>query len=348
MVSRAHWLRIHRGLGLGMAVFLFVQALTGALLVYAGPLARLIDPAGMTSRGGGRLISAGEAAARADSAIHGYRVVRFFAPDGGRGTWFAQLRDPEGRAAYASIDPAGGAVRRAGSLSSFPVQAALQIHYQLTIGKAGMVIVTLTGLALVIMAASGLAYWWPTRNPAKALVIRWTLSPRLVLRQVHRTLGVVMAAFLIVMAGTGVLLIVPEIGADSSTPAPSIAFSAAAIDRSLARAQVEFPGSRLRDARVAGGRMTINFAAPERNAVAVHRVVITIGDARPVSTLPASQNTALWISVLPIHTGKVVGMVGPMILIFMAMALAALAVTGPIMWLQAARQRKRAARKTLR
>lgn len=345
MLSRARWLRIHRAAGLGIAAFLLVQSLTGALLLYAGPAARIIDPAGMTSRGEGPAISTGEAVERADRAMPGYHVVRVFAPDSEGATWFAQLRDEEGRVGYASIDPAGGAVRRAGGLLRFPIETALQIHYQLTIGKAGMLVVALNGLALLIMAISGLAHWWPRRNPAKALAIRWTLAPRLVLRQAHRTLGVVAAGFLIVMASTGLMLIVPEIAGDGSTPAAPIVPAAGAIDRSLAKAQAAFPGSGLHDVRIDGGRLIANFKAPERNASAVHRAVVTIGEARVVSVTPADRSTALWMTVLPIHAGNLVGPIGPALLLLVALALATLAVTGPIMWWHIASQRRRPTRK---
>jgi uncharacterized iron-regulated membrane protein len=344
MLSRARWLRIHRVIGLGMAAFLFVQALTGALLLYRGPAARMIDPAGMTSRAEGDRISAGEAVELAGRKLPGYHVVRIFAPDGGGATWFAQLRDDEGRAAYASIDPAGGAVRRSGGLFRFPVEAALQIHYQLTLGKAGMAIVALNGVALLFMAVSGLAYWWPRRKPAKALAIRWTLAPRYVLRQAHRTVGVLAAAFLIMMAGTGLLMILPEI-ADSSRPAPTGLVAAGAIDRGLARAQAVFPGSALRDARIDGGKLIVNFSAPERNARAVHRVVVALDTSRIVSVTAAQRSTALWMTILPIHAGNVIDPVGPALLLVVALALAGLAATGPIMWWHAAGLRRRSVQK---
>lgn len=343
-MTRAQWLRIHRALGLAVAAFLLVQALTGALLLYRGPAARWIDPVGMTSRPGGPTVSAGEAVEQAGRALPGYHVIRLFAPESSGATWFAQLQDDEGRVAYASIDPAGGAVRRAGGLFHFPVEAALQIHYRLTAGKAGMAVVAVNGLALIVMAVSGLAYWWPRRNPARALAIRWTVAPRLVLRQVHRTLGVVAAAFLIILPSTGLLLIAPEM-LDGSRPASPVATPAIEVDRGLALAQGLFPGSGLRDVRIDGGRLIVNFLAPERNARAVHRVIVTVGQPQIVGATPADRNTALWMTVLPIHAGDIIGPVGPALLLVIALALATLALSAPVMWCQARVQRRRSSRK---
>ncbi|QGP81046.1 PepSY-associated TM helix domain-containing protein [Sphingobium sp. CAP-1] len=345
-MTRPIWLRIHRVLGLTMAAFLLMQALTGALLLYRGPAARLIDPAGMTSAANGPVIAAGEAAARAARALPGYHVTRLFAPDIDGATWFAQLRDADGRAAYASVDPAGGAVLRAGGLFAFPVEAALQIHYRLMAGKAGMAVVALNALALLTMAVSGLCFWWPKRHFAKALTIRWTLKPRLVLRQAHRTAGVVAAAFLILLAGTGLLLIVPEL-TDGSAAARLVAAPATAIDQSLLLAQSAFPDAALRDLRIDGDRIIVNFAAPERNARAVHRAIVTLARPHIVSATRAQHNGALWMIVLPIHAGDAIGAIGPALLMLVALTLAALSISGPIMWWQAAAQRRRPARKAL-
>jgi len=186
-----------------------------------------------------------------------------------------------------------------------------------------------------------LAYWWPKRNPAKALAIRWTLAPRLVLRQAHRTLGVVAAGFLIVMASSGLMLIVPEIVGDGSTPAPPVVPAAGAIDRSLTKAQAAFPARGLHDVRLDGGQLIASFKAPERNASAVHSAVVTVVDARVVSVTTADRSTALWMTVLPIHAGNLVGPIGPALLLLVALALATLAVTGPIMWWNVASQRRR-------
>lgn len=343
-MSRPQWLRLHRYAGLTMALFLFVQAITGALLLYRGPIERLLDPAGQTSRGKAALISAGEAARAASSAMPGTHLIRLFAPDSDRATWFAHMSDADGRLTYASIDPAGGAVLRAGDLTRFPLEAALQIHYRLLTGRAGTIVIALNGLALAIMAVSGLGYWWPRRNPAKALAIRWRLSPRLVLRQVHRTLGVVVSGFLILISCTGFLLVFPDlVGSGVSVPPANV--SALQIDRSLGLAQGIFPGAALRDMRVGGDRLTVNFHAPDRNGRAVDVVAVALPSPHILSAMPASRSRALWMVLLPIHTGEFIGLTGSALWLLVALSLAALALTGPLMWWHIATQRRRAPRK---
>ena len=343
-MNRAQWLALHKYIGLTMAGLLLVQAATGMLLLYRGPVARWIDPPGMTSHDAASLISAGTAVSRAEAALPGFTVTRLFAPDAEGATYVAEMSGARAAKRYASVDPAGGKVLRAGTVWAFPVEAALQIHYRLMAGKAGMVVVLLNALALLSMAGTGLAYWWPKKGPvAKHLAIRWSLSFRLLLRQLHRTTGVLLSLLLSFMGVTGLLLIVPDL-IDPAAPAltRSVA-SATAIDRSLALAQSAFPQSPLRDVRLAGDRLVVNFQAPERNARAVHRAVVTIARPHIVSATRAEQNRALWMTILPLHAGNSFGPVGPMVLMIVALALLALSITGALMWWQARAMRRRSA-----
>lgn len=345
-MNRARWLRLHKYLGLAMAPLLLVQAVTGMLLLYRGPLERWIDPSAMASHGNGRPISPGTAVAEAERAMPGYTIARLFAPDAKDGTYIAQLTDAHGRKAYASIDPAGGAVLRSGSLWGFPVEAALQIHYALLAGKPGMTIILLDALALLAMAGSGLAFWWPRKGPiSRHLSIRWSLSFRLLLRQLHRTTGVLLSLMLGFMALTGLLIVVPDLLDDGAPALTRPLASAAAIDSSLRIAQSAFPGSVLHDVRLAGDRLTANFKAPERNPRAVHSAIVTLVRPHIINATRAEQNGALWMTILPLHAGNSFGPAGPAILVIVAMALLALCVSGPLMWWQARPLRRRPDRK---
>ncbi|WP_340265076.1 PepSY-associated TM helix domain-containing protein [Sphingobium mellinum] len=343
-MNRARWLHLHKYIGLAMAALLLVQAATGMLLLYRGPVARWIDPAGMTSHGSARLISSGTAVAKAEQALPGFAVTRLFAPDAEGATYMAEMSDAQGATRYASVDPAGGGVLRAGSTWVFPIEAALQIHYRLMAGRPGMAVVLLNALALLAMAGSGLAYWWPKKGPfGKQLSIRWSLSFRLLLRQVHRTTGVLVSLLLCFMAVTGLLLVVPDLIDPSLPTLARPTRSAAAIDRSLALARSAFPASPPRDFRIAGDRLIVNFQAPERNRRAVHRAVVMIDRPHMVSAIRAEQNGALWMTILPLHTGNSFGPAGPMALVIVAMMLIALSITGPLMWWQARAVRRRSA-----
>ncbi|MEH3047895.1 PepSY-associated TM helix domain-containing protein [Sphingomonas adhaesiva] len=342
-MNRALLLRIHRYVGLALAPLLLVQAATGALLLWRSDAARAIDPAAWTSRHAGATISAGDAVRRAERAVAHGRVTRLFWPADRDGTFLVQLATPD-RTAYATIDPAGGAVLRRGGIAAFPVELALALHFRLATGRIGMAVVLLDALALLALAGSGIAFWWPRRAPRwRQLTVRWNVAGRLVLRQLHRTAGVLISIVIGFSALTGLLLIVPELIDGPSTPAMRASVDTAAIDCAVTAARAAIPSGALRDMRIDATRVIVNVTAPERNTRAVHRVTIDLARPDRRVVLRAADQSAWWITILPLHAGDPLGTAGRLVLMLGAAMLAALAVSGPVMWWQLAALRRRAA-----
>lgn len=342
-MNRALLFRLHRYIGLTLAPLLLLQAATGVLLLWHHQAARLIDPAGMTSHYRGPAVTAGEVVRQAEAAVRHARVARLDWPATRDDTFLARLEAP-GRTLYASIDPAGGAVLRSGGITAFPIELALALHHRLLSGRIGMIVVLLDAIALLALAGTGIGYWWPKRAPRlRQLSIRWSVAPRLVLRQLHRTAGVAMSAVLAFSALTGVLLVVPDIAGGAGTPAVRGAIDAATIDRAVARARAMLPGAPIHDIRLDDAALVVNIDAPERSARALHRVVVPLLDGASPTMLRAGDNPALWPTILPLHSGDTFGNIGRLILLAGALILAALAVTGPVMWWQVAAMRRRAA-----
>ena len=333
-MTKPAFLRLHRALGLTMALFLLAQGVTGAMLAWREPLARLIDPAAMVRRtdpAGGDL-PVGEALARIARARPELAVSRFYFAERADGAWFLEMRDAQARARYATADPGDGHVLKMGGAAAFPLQAALLLHYQLGLGPAGSFLIAADGIALLLLALSGLGQWWPGRaRIGPALAIRRRLPARLLLRQCHRTAGVLAALFLFLLAATGAALALPD--AFAALDAPAAARSAprpepAHVDAALARARTAFPQARLRDVRLVPGAIRVNFHAPERGPRAVHQVTVDTTAMALGPVQPARDNTALWMTMLPIHTGEFAGLAGRLAMTLAAVVLALLAMSG--------------------
>lgn len=337
-MRRAGFLSLHRWLALALAPFLVLQVLTGTVLV----VQELTLPAPAAAP---RAVSdyAGSAAA----AVPGFRVTRLYLPGLTSRDAFAELAGPDGQTAYASLDPQTAAVRRVGPLAAFPLRAAVQLHYHLASGTGGLIAIALVGLALVSAACTGFVVWWPGRkNLRQAMKVRPGLPPRLRRRQLHRTVGASVAALALFSGVTGLLLVVPDLYAALQPAAPSAtvppAPTPAAVDRAVAAAQGRFPDALLRDVRFPpADRVAINFAAPERNARAVHSAAVRISDGAVIDAVPAATSPVLWMKVLHLHTGQAVPVLGPLLLLAEAAALLFLAWAGTAMWFTARRDRAR-------
>jgi len=343
-MSKTSLLALHRSLALVFAPLLLLQALTGAALLFRGPLARLVDLAGMTASARGPSVTVSTLAASAEARFASYRVQRMFLPVTREGTVFVELAGADGSTRFASLDPASARVLAAGSVWRFPLEAALRLHYRLMNGRVGLCLILANGIILALLAGSGLGFWWPGRTRVlKALAIRKSTPKRLKLRLWHRSGGVTLSVVLLFSAATGILLVAPDIpeGVGQANLGPAPLRSPTQIDDAVALARAQFPGSPLRDIRFpVADRIDLNFSAPERNPRAVHMVSVAVSRREIIKSLRAAQNGVLWMKVLPLHTGDSFGIAGRLMLLVEASMLAFLAISGPTMWWRGRRARR--------
>lgn len=337
-MRRAGFLTWHRRLALLFAPLLLLQALTGAVLLFHAPLSRVMYPI----EGSGRIVPVSQLLAAADAAIGDARVTRLYLPETPFDAARAEMVTRDGAMRFVALDPASGQVLRAGGYGAFPTEAALQLHYRLMNGTLGLGIVLANGLALIVLSGTGLAFWWPARGRiVKSLAVNARMPGRVRLRQWHRSGGVTVSAVLLFSGVTGVLLAAPDVWPAGGVAEPVYSATPAQIDRAIALAQREFPQSAIRDVRLPqADRLTVNFFAPARNPRAVHVVSVRLSVPEVLKVQPAEANNVLWMKVLPLHTGDSFGSIGTLVLLFEAMVLCALAISGPWMWWQARKLRK--------
>lgn len=345
-MSKAAFFRLHKYLGLVSAAFLLVQSLTGITLVFAPRAAQLLDPGGMTSGPGSSDARPWKLLRTAELVYPKYHVDRLVYPVRPDGAYVVYLANANGSMRYVSLDRHSSALLRSGTIWSFPVIAADQIHYEWLVGIPGTILVCTVGVMVLLIAGTGLCFWWPRRGRLrKSFTVQWHLSPRAVLRQLHRTTGVTISALLAFMAVTGLFVAVPIVLDGAARPWSTRESFAPKIEAALRLAESQFPGKAIRDVRMqAPSRMAVFLLAPERNVMAVHRVVINTRGPSIVSVQNAFKDEAPWVVALPLHDGQEFGLAGKLVAALAGMSLAGLALTGPIMWLQARRARRRARR----
>jgi len=339
MVPKRLLLRIHRWSGLAAAILILLQAATGATLVFRTGFAELVDPAGMVRRSAGAA-PFGQVVEAARTRYPGFGIERVAFPQSPHGVYLVHLQNAAGASRYVSVDPGRAEVLRAGGVWSFPGEAALQVHYRLMTGRLGLVVVMLTGISLLTMAVTGLSYWWPKPGRwRRSLVVDGRLPSRVMLRQVHRSVGVFAAASALFSASTGLVVA----GEFLLTPGPLAASAsdptAGDMDAALATARAAYPGRGVRDVRMpAPGTFNVFFWAPEKSPHAVHAVRMDLPAGRIVGVAPAERDRSLWMVLLPIHSGDTFGGLGSAVILLGGLGLVFLATTGPLMWWQARRR----------
>jgi uncharacterized iron-regulated membrane protein len=338
MPSKRILLKIHRWCGLAFCLWVALQALTGSALLFRQELARALDPAGMVRHTAGGQAPLSTVLDNLRAGFPDYQTQRIVWPQQAADVYFAHMADANGHALYASVDPGDGRILRSGGLWTFPMEGLLAVHLRLLTGKVGLAVVFLGGLSILGQMASGWAYWWPKRGRVRnALKIGWSLPPRALLRQLHRTTGLAASLIVLVIVPAGLLVageyLVEPGPLTSTSPARGGPAPSAGVDQAFAAAQALHPGRGLRDVRMPKpGLFNACFWAPERSALAVDTVKTVLPEGRVTGERRARDDNSLWVTFLPIHTGEALGLPGRLIQLAGALALAALAITGPVMW----------------
>ncbi len=345
-MNRRNLLSVHRWVAMMFAPFLALQAITGGLLLFHEPLAHLLHPAATLRSPTGVAAPVSQLVTSAERRFPNYALTRIFLPAASDSTAFAWLESRAGDTKYAALDPGTGKVLAAGGLWRFPMEAVLQLHFQLMAPAFGMWVIAANGIALLVLGSTGVLNWWPgQKRLAGSLKIRKGLPSHLMLRQYHRTLGAIGSLVLLFSAITGLTIAIANLpgGVGPVYDAPvSNRLKSSAIDGAVALAQAQFPGAVLRDIRFRpDGRMDVNLFAPERNSRAVHVASVSATEQRVLRSVPAADNDAIWIPLLPLHAGDSFGLAGRLVLLAGAAIILFLSVSGPLAWWRGRRPRKR-------
>ena len=347
--------RIHRWLGLLLAVPLLIQGVSGAILALA-PL--LPDLAAMeATKGESRSASAIIAAAQADvpAGVRPARYIPAASPGETALVWFVDRAAPRGRGFGVRIDPVSLATldRQDGSGVIDWIKA---LHTNLlTEDRSGRSIIGWVGVGLLALVVVGVVLWWP---PPERWREAFTIDPRATGHAFHRRLhgafGIWSLALLLATAATGVVLAFPQtargaLGLTDPGPRRSVPRGdapAVDVDQAIAAAMGATHGLRLRAVLLpAGGSdpVRVLLVPPGADGVAATVTVAVDADGRVVSmqdprAMSSSELALRWVHDL--HFGQGFGPVWRGLTIATGLVLPTFAITGGAMWLF--RQRRRA------
>lgn len=269
-IRRWHaWLviwRIHRWLGLGFGALLVLLSATGSLLVVHHELEAMFEPqlhvAPAAPADAPRPPLADLARAAAASAPTGYRLFRVIPADHGR-THRVICRHPDEPTRWvAFLDPVTGRVLWSGLEKSLLTPWLLGLHMQLHAGRAGYYVTGVAGIALALLAFTGL---YIHRDRFKQLwrhPFRLQLGWRVAFADLHKWVGIFTLYFPVVLGITGALYCLSILTAATPAP-PARPFDPARLaplEPMLAAARAQLPDAELIRAQLPaadGGTVTL-------------------------------------------------------------------------------------------
>jgi uncharacterized iron-regulated membrane protein len=218
---RSVWLQTHLWVGLVAGLILSLIALSGALLVFLGPLSRaeigqlFAAPPNATGdwRSPGQWI---EAAKTRYPEIEDVGVV--YGPGAGPvhadvPLLMAHVHKPGGGELHAliGVEPVSGEPLGLAIVEHTWSAMILYFHVMLLLGPAGRLLVSWSGVLFFVSLATGLYLWWPRKRRWKnAFTVRRGARGRALLLDLHNVSALWLLAPTVVVVFTGVYMMQPD------------------------------------------------------------------------------------------------------------------------------------------
>lgn len=314
---------IHKYIALSIGIFIALQGLTGASLLFRQDIEDLIHPE--------RLVRPVEGQRVAWEAVFKSALARV--PDGTRFTirthgngeraFEVFVEHPEApRRLY--INPYTGAVITDTYEPGTPMALLYRLHSSLLNGDTGEYFVAAIGVVLATLSITGLILWWP-RKLRDAVRVRWGGNALAVNFDLHRMMGAIFALLLLINALTGLVLLFSEqsqklvnhvfakhVFRASGVPEASKKLGTyRSLDEIVAAADRSFSEGSIARIRVPmpSGTVVVQRRVPEseRHINGMNRVFVDPHTATVLDTLIAADNPPgirLFGWLYPLHAGE--------------------------------------------
>jgi uncharacterized iron-regulated membrane protein len=242
--------------------------------------------------------------------------------------------------------------------------ALFHLHRYLLAGEAGKVVIAVQGVALVLMALTGIAVWWPRMTRAAivhALSVRFGGSwPRFSF-QLHRSAGAFCAPVLLFLGFSGVNFnmpawVTPLVSAvapvtpnDKAVNRSSTALPPLPVGAAMAAAQARYPEARIGRINFPAGpsqpwEVRVRQPGELRQGPGATRISIDARDGavlRVADPLRGPGGDRFLAALFPLHSGEAFGTAGKVFISIMGLMPLVFFVTGIVVWLKFRRKPKK-------
>lgn len=203
--------QIHLWSGIGLGLYIFFISVTGSVLVYRNELYVWVTPDPYISQAPGPSLSEDALKDAALAAYPGYSISRIsphYNPDYATVIWL----NKDGKSIERLFDPRTGEdVGKAVSTGVMLVSGLIEIHDNFLVGRTGQIINGIGGMAVVVVALTGLVIWWPGRKRWKrSLTVHRNVGWKRFNWDLHSMMGFWASGFILVFAVSGIYLCFPQ------------------------------------------------------------------------------------------------------------------------------------------
>ena len=210
------WLRkalfqAHLWSGIGVGLYIFTVSVTGSALVYWNELYRAVTPHPILSKSSAPPLTAAQLTADALRLYPGYRVVQVRLPLSFDQA--AEVRMQRGdRLKHRLFDPHSGNDLGDSVTKGMRVVAfVLDLHDNLLAGPTGRIVNGIGAFAVLAVAISGIAIWWPgSKTWRRSLTLHRGLGWKRLTWHLHSMVGFWSLGFVLIFGLSGIYLCFAE------------------------------------------------------------------------------------------------------------------------------------------
>lgn len=371
---------IHLWAGLVFGTLLVLQGLTGSIIGWRHELDALLNPGLLQvappagTRQGEALRLAPTAVGKVEAMLssqQGYgRPSMIMLPEHAGDVFIAWYRPgkseslwQQGVTRQVMVDPSTLSVLgerqwgEAGLSRPLLLPTLFHLHRYLLTGDGGKVVVAVEGIALLLLAITGLIVWWPKLTASAlwhALTFRFGSTWPKFSFQLHRAAGFYSAPVFLVLAVSGIYFnmpawVTPAVGAvatlapnDKPVNRSAPAMKPVAPDTAVAAAQSLFPEgriSRLSFPAKPGQPYEVRVRQPGelRHGDGATRITVDSGDGavlRVIDPLRMASGDRFLSWMFPLHSGEAFGTAGCVFISLFGLMPLVFFVTGLVMWIK--------------
>ena len=336
-------LTLHQWIGLAAGLLLAVVAVSGSALVFENEIDRALNPGLSYVTARERPLPIDTLIAGVKSAYPAEQVVGVRIAEEPDQTYELSLRSRQS----AIVDPYSGAVLGLRDRERSAARRLHLLHTRLLGGEAGEAIVGWLDVAMLALAMSGLALWWPRR----ILTVGRGASWKRITFDLHNALGFYTSLVLLAITLSGVLIaferttdpMVRMLNDAPEPPAPQSTPHAGAmripVDQALAAARAALPGAFASNVNVPAGpkavyRVLMKF--PEDRTPAGRSRVHVDQFSGAVLLVENTRTAPLGTRILNLkrsaHTGDIFGAATQAVYFVASLGIAVQAITGTLIW----------------
>jgi len=202
--------QLHLYTGLLAGLLLSVTGVTGSLLVFSHEIDSLLYPTLFHARTPIKPASLDSPQSVLDlvTRVRPGVTIQSLVPPRDAGDTY-ELRLKGDRRLY--VDPYTGQILGERRALAHPLGFVFSLHTKLLSGENGETAVGVGGVLLLLLGATGVVLWWPSKKGVRAgFTIRWGANWKRVNFDVHRVSGATMALLLCLVALTGAAMVWSE------------------------------------------------------------------------------------------------------------------------------------------